>query len=103
MSVSSGRRPGGAQHTCSLEGQVFAGACVPSGSSIVFVSRAFVPLVRFAQVICRIGAREVISRKLLGKFAFAAKMYYLVKKVFCSWERRLSIWLVGRPVLAVWG
>lgn len=82
VSVSSGRRPGGAQHTCSLAGQVFAGASVPCGSSIVFVSRAFVPLVTFAQVTCGIGAREVISRKLLGKFAFAAEMYYLVRKVF---------------------
>lgn len=99
MSVSSG----GAQHTCSLEGQVFAGASVPCGPSVVFVSKAFVPLVTFAQVTCGIGAREVISRKLLGKFAFAAKMYCLVRKVFCSWERRLSIWLVGRPALAVSG
>lgn len=62
-----------------------------------------VPLVGFAQVICSITAREVISRKLLGKFPFAAKMYYLVERVLFSWERRLSIWIVGRPVLAIWG
>ena len=54
-------------------------------------------------MIRRLGAQKVISRKLVGKFAFAAKMYYLVKKVLCSWERRLSLWMVGRPVLAVWG
>lgn len=29
-------------------------------------------------------------------------MYYLVEKVLFSWERQLSIWIVGRPVLAVW-
>lgn len=73
------------------------------GSFVVFVLRDCVPLVWFAQVICSITAREAISRKLLGKFRFAAKMYYLVERVLFSWERRLSIWIVGRPVLAIWG
>lgn len=68
----------------------------------VFILSDCVPLVGFAQVICSITAREAISRKLLGKFPFAAKMHYLVEKVLFSWERQLSIWIVGKPALAIW-
>lgn len=82
-----------------LHVQVFAGASFYSWITFVFIFSDGVPLVGFAQVICSITAQEAISRKLLGKFPVAAKMHYLVDEVLFSWERRLSIWIVGNPVL----
>lgn len=43
-SVSSEQWPVGAVSTRILEGQVSAGASVPSGSSVVFAPRAVIPL-----------------------------------------------------------
>ena len=43
-SVSSEQWPVGALSTLILEGQVSAGASVPSGSSVVFAPRAIIPL-----------------------------------------------------------